>query len=151
MHCNFSNHHFLWLTLMIISTFCLLQSAGGSWLTTVRQNSSVNVAIFNVFYQILFTAGTHADISTHDATDHQCCRWVVVLYKKFSHSRLVKQKPVTAVLLQWFVNTFWSTRSQHVQDRYKSHIIPGLHYVTVMCAVQCCSQLLLWPSQLCWH
>ena len=58
---------------MIISSFCLLQRAGGSWLTTVRQNSNVIVEIFDVFHQTLFIVDTHADI-THDANDQQCCR-----------------------------------------------------------------------------
>jgi len=40
-----------------------LQCAGGSWLTTVRQNSNVTVEIFDVFHQTLFIVGTHADTS----------------------------------------------------------------------------------------
>lgn len=52
------------------------------------------------------------------------------------------------------MNIFWSTSSPHVfrfKTGTKNHIILGLENVNVMCAIQCCSQLLLWPSQLCWQ
>jgi hypothetical protein len=137
----------LWPSLMIISSFCLLQCAGGSWLTTVRQNSNVIVEIFEVFHQTLFFVGTHC-------RHHPWCKWSTMLQvschslQDIKSQQLVKQKSLTAVTLQQFVNIFWSKCSPHVfqvQDRDQKPYNSG------STACQCCSQLLLWPSQFCWQ
>jgi len=94
-----------------------------------------------------------ADI-THNADDQQCYRWVVVLYNTLNHSNWWN-KSHWQLLYYSSLWVYFGAHVLHVYFRFmtgtKNRIILGLQHVKVMCAIQCCSQLLLWLSQLSWQ